>query len=182
MTRRHAFTYVELLVAVVVLAILTIAAFPEAGAEAKEQGKNAALRFEADVFYARSASVARPDDPIVIKIDQANNRYWLARASDPTTAIAHPQSGDPYVVQFGATGGETFDDVQIYAYDFDGDDVLAFDGTGSTDQGTAAVVQFKSGTAEYEVSVNSASADTTISNKIIRNLTVSEGGQMQVVN
>jgi prepilin-type N-terminal cleavage/methylation domain-containing protein len=176
MTRRQAFTFVELLVAVVVLAILTLAVLPEADAEVKEQGKNAALRFEADVFYARSASVARSDDPIVIKMDQANQRYWLARQSDPSTAITHPQSGAPYVVQLGPTSDAGFDRVLIHGFDFGGDDELRFDGTGATDQDAAAVVQFKSGTADYEVGVYSASADTTISNKFLRDLTAQPGG------
>jgi len=149
------------MIVLVVVAIITIAAVPDGDSEAKEEGRHACMRFEADISYARSLSIARPDDPAILKLDGDNNRYWLARASLPDTPITHPQTGEPYLVQYGPGGNQGFTHVQMLACDFGGDGVLGFDAFGGTDQQTDAILQLSSAGANYEIAVAPVTADVT---------------------
>jgi len=162
MSARRAYTFIEITIVMVVAAILAVVAFSDSKSAADEEGMSAAVMFESDVEFARAGSIARPDDPIVIKLDAVNEKYWLANKSDEDTPILHPVSGKPYVVRFGPGGKAGVRSVSIHACDFGGDDVISFDGMGNLDQATPAVVQFSSGTARYEVSVAPASANCTI--------------------
>jgi prepilin-type N-terminal cleavage/methylation domain-containing protein len=161
MTIRNAFTYIEIMIVIVILAILTIAALPDRESTIQEEGRRATVVFEADVDYARSLSIARPDFPIGIKVAIGNNKYWLAPVATPDTPIAHPRSGQPYVRQFGAAGPDGLKNVQITALDLGGDDMLKFDSLGGTDQQTSALVQFEAGMAAYETKVSPAAANVT---------------------
>jgi hypothetical protein len=161
----------EMTMVAVVAAIVISAVVTTIDGGKKGQADLAGDGFEADVAYARNLSITRPDDPIVIKVDPSANRYWLAASSAPDTPIIHPQTGSPYVVQFGPSGKSSYQHVNIVAYDFGGDNILRFDGTGSTDQATPAVLQLSSDGAEYEVNVAPASAETTTNSEFTMELT-----------
>ncbi len=164
MVRRRGFTYIELMIAVVVAAILVVAALPDEEASAKEEGRQFARKYEADVSFARSLTIARPDDPVVIKVDAANDRYWLARRSTPDTPIEHPGSKKPYIVQAGPTGPTGSKRVTINATDYHGGGaVLEFASTGETTSDTASLFQIESGNTEYEVATTSAAGESTTS-------------------
>ena len=170
MAKRKAYTCIELMMVVMVVAI--VIAFSLSGEDntGKEKARLAAERFESDVAYARRASIARPDTPVVIKLDQANNRYWLASASSPDTPLTHPMSGDPYIVNLGTGASGEPQDVQLVAADFGGDAVLGFNSTGTTDQATEAVLQLTAAGAEYEVLVAPAGGQSTLNAKLTKNL------------
>lgn len=176
MSSRRGYTLIELAMVAVVAAILAVFVFSDSDSSAKQEAHSASLCFESDVQYARTLSIAQPDDPVVIKVDAVNNKYWLARASSPDTPILHPQKNQPYVMQFGAAGPAGYKSVQIYATDFGGDQVLQFDATGSIDQQTPAVFQLTSGGAEYEVSVAPSSARTDVEDGFVTELTPIVGG------
>ena len=165
MSRRSAFTLIEMLIVLVVLAILTMAALSGGQSAAQTEGRRAAEVFEGDVEYARSLTIARPDDPALIKVDVPNNRYWVAQASAVDTPIVHPQTKRPFLRQFGPTAATGSKQVQIAEIDLGGDAVLRFDATGGTDQQTPAVLQFTSGESNYEMSVSPAAANVTSSPK-----------------
>ncbi len=170
MNKRGAFTYVELMIVVLVMAILTLGVVANGGTAGREHGRLAGERFAADVAYARSLSIARPDDPVVIKVDVSGNSYWLARSATPDTPITHPSTKKPYLVSFGGAGNSGLTSAQLLACDFGDDAVLAFDGMGDTDQQTAALFQVTSAGQEYEVSVQSAGSRTTVTKGITKQL------------
>lgn len=163
MNRRTAFTYVEFMMVAVVAAILLVVALPDDEGAAGEQGRILTDRFEADVAYAQSLAIAQPGDPVVIKVDPVANRYWLAKASSPSVAIARPSPPyGPYIVQCGFGGDPGLDQVQIVGADFGGDLALGFDSTGSLDQNTPAVLQVKAGSAEYEMSMDPGTTSSNV--------------------
>ncbi|HKQ50608.1 MAG TPA: hypothetical protein VJZ71_21235 [Phycisphaerae bacterium] len=170
MANRKAYTCIELMMVVLVVSI--VIAFSLSGEDnaGKEKARLAAEKFESDVAYARRASIARPDDPIVIKLDEANNRYWLASASSPNTPLTHPMSGDPYIVNLGTGASGEPQDVQLVAADFGGDAVLGFSATGTTDQATEAVLQLTASGAHCEVLVAPAGGQSTVNTKLTKNL------------
>ena len=170
MFRRSAFTLIELGIVAVVVMILFVAALPDDDTSARQQGLELARRFEADVAYARSLSVADPGDPALINVDGANNRYWVARASAPSVPILHPRTKKPYVVQAGPGGDKSLEDVTIVALDFNGDQIVQFDSLGSTDQATTATLQISSGGSQYEVSISPTTSDTSTDTQFSTNL------------
>ncbi len=162
MRTRPAFSYLELAVVATVIGIFLIVAIPDEDGASKEQGRQFCQKFEADAAYARSLTIAHPGDPVVIKVDGASNRYWLAQASAPDVPIAHPWTGRPYEVQCGPEGDGGMEYVAIVGVDFDGDEVLGFDAMGSTDQEGSALVQVNSGGAAFEVSVSAVEAASEV--------------------
>jgi len=163
MPGRRGFTYIELMIAVVVVAILVVAALPDEQASAGEEGRQFARKYEADVAFARSLTIARPDDPVVLKVDPANDRYWLARRSTPDTPIQHPRTKRPYIVQAGPTGQPGSKRVSIYAADFEGGAFLEFTPTGETTLDAAALLQLASGNTQYEVAISPAAGEAATS-------------------
>jgi prepilin-type N-terminal cleavage/methylation domain-containing protein len=162
MNRHPGFTYAELMVVVVIMAIVSLVALSTGDAAATEQGRLAAELFAADVEYVRSLAIARPDDPVIIKVNATGNKYWLARAATPDTPITHPQTHQPYVVSFGPTGNTGLKHVQLLAYDLAGDSILGFNSLGTTDQQTSAVLQVSSSGQKYEVTVDSIASKTKV--------------------
>ncbi len=160
MPKRRGFTYIELMITVVVAAILVVAALPDEVSSAKEEGRQFARKYEADVAFARSLTIARPDDPVIVNVDAANDRYWLARRSAPDTPITHPRTKRPYIVQAGKAGPVGSKRVTIHATDFGGTTVLEFAPTGETTLNTSALLQLESGRTKYEVAVSPVAGDT----------------------
>jgi prepilin-type N-terminal cleavage/methylation domain-containing protein len=149
--KRHGFTLVEVMMVVVVAAILFVAAMPDQAAVESQRGRNLATQLEADIAYAQSRSIANPVDPTVLRVDPVNNKYWLAKLSDTSAPIANRRTGGAYVVNTGSNGA--YAGVDIIGVDFNGDDALRFDGTGTIDQDVDALIQIQSGSAKYEVVV-----------------------------
>ncbi len=162
MPRRRGFTYIELMIGVVVVAILVVVALPDEEAAAGEEARQFALRYQADLEYARSLTIARPDDPMVLKVDAANDRYWLARRSAPDTPIQHPRTKKPYIVQAGDTGPAGSKRVSIEGVDFDGGDVLEFEPMGGTTGNANGLLELKSGEAKYEVATSPAGGKSDV--------------------
>src|SRR5262245_60914413 len=169
---KRGFTFYELLVVVVILAIITVGVMPDNRAKLAQETELAADKFESDVAYARSLAIADPADPAIIKMDMNNNRYWIAKSSDPATPITHPLTKQPYIVSFGSTGPSATTHVQLSANDFGTDQMIQFDGTGSIDQQSGATVQLSAGSAQCQVDILPTAADCTVAQKFTKNLSV----------
>jgi Tfp pilus assembly protein FimT len=169
---------IELVMVVVVVAIITSWVLPDSNTESKQQSESAGRRLESDIAYARSLSVARPDDPVVLKMDPDTNSYWLARSSNESTPIKHPQTGKDYVVKYGTLTNCGLNQVSLTGTDLGGDNVLKFDGMGNLDQSTEAVVQLQAGGAACEIMVSPSGGDCGVSSILTKTLTdVSQGAK-----
>ena len=88
------------------------------------------LRLPPDVtFESAELSVSQPDDPVVVQFDPVKATYWLAYADAPEDPLLRPDTGDPYVVEFGTGRGEPAFGVSITLIDV-ADDRLSFDSNG----------------------------------------------------
>lgn len=124
---RRAFTLVEMMIVVMLMAVVAVAVLPNATADGTIRLVAAVNMLVADVEYAQSLSLTDPNDPVLFRIDEEAEMYWLARTSDPETPIDKP-SGEPYTVTYGTTGDPTFPGIEVDLVD-EGNDV-AFDAFG----------------------------------------------------
>ncbi|MBN4060356.1 prepilin-type N-terminal cleavage/methylation domain-containing protein [Planctomycetaceae bacterium AH-315-I19] len=102
--QRRAFTFVEMMMVVILMAIIAVVVLPNSTADGTVRLVGAVNIVVADIEYAQSLSLAEPGDAALLRFDEILGRYWIALSSDPTTPIARA-NGDPYVVTFGAAGG-----------------------------------------------------------------------------
>lgn len=155
---RTAFTYLEVTIVMVIAAIVTVSSLPDSTTDAANEADSAAERLQADIGFARSYSIAKPDDKVMIQADPPSNSYWIAREASPPVPITHPQTGKPYKVVFGSAAGSEFKNVTIATGAFGADNTLRFDSTGSVVGDVVKTLDLKAGKYSYTVSVDPVNA------------------------
>lgn len=150
----------ELAIAVVVVAILTVSVLPDR--EADDQSKlDAALnRLESDIEYARSVALASPSDPSVIKLNLNDDRYWIAKYSAPDSPITNPSTRKPYIVQLGRAGDSSVSAVKISADNFGDQHMLVFTSDGGVKTDGSVGVEFQVGSRKASLKISPGSATT----------------------
>lgn len=114
---RRGFTYIELMVTLTIIAVLTMVVLPSFRDNDRMRLMAGSQLLIADIETAQVMTIAVPDDPVVVRLDPDNNRYWLAYADDPETPITHASSGDPYLVTFGEGRASTASGVVLAVKD-----------------------------------------------------------------
>ena len=165
MKRQRAFctrgyTLIEVMIVTVVAAILVISALPDPESSTRRSSLEFMYKFEADISYAKSLSIARPDEPLVIKVDTAADAYWLAKLSAPDTPILHPRTKKPYVVTAGSSNRSNYPGVDIVAVDSGGTNTLVFNSTGGIDVDSASYLQVTAGQSNLQLEISNASGGT----------------------
>ena len=127
--RRRAFSLINVLITVAVMAIVAAAVLPSIASGNQVNVTGAAYLIASDLEYAQSISLATPDDPALVCFDTAAAAYWIARADDPDTPILRANGRDPYRVAFGEADAAAAADVTITLAGAL-DDAIAFDGFG----------------------------------------------------
>lgn len=159
-SRRSAFTMVEIVIVAAVIAILTITAWPDREAEDQTRLDSALTRLEADIEYARTLSLTTPTNPAVLKVDMANDKYWIAKQATPATPVTNPATRKPYVVQLGQNGDSGVRDVKITADNLGTDHMVVFDSRGGLNANGDLGIQFRAGSKTGSVKISAGSAAT----------------------
>lgn len=100
--RTAAFTLIEILVTVAILAIAALIAVPMMGSAADMQVRSAANRLAADLEYAKNMAITY-QRPFTVVFDTSadNNGYRiLDQILDESKVIKHPVSGQDFDVRF----------------------------------------------------------------------------------
>ncbi|MFQ5592026.1 MAG: prepilin-type N-terminal cleavage/methylation domain-containing protein [Phycisphaerae bacterium] len=160
--RIDAFTLVELLIVVVLVAIAATLTIPWLADTDATRVQAAARLLAADLDFAKIESITHPDDTCLVSFDQANNTYTVAKSSAPSTPMTDPSTNQPYVTQFGTGRAAESAGVTIQAYSLDGDNELAFGMYGQTDQTTQATITLQAGAYTVTVQVDPASGETSL--------------------
>jgi len=141
-----AFTVIEILIVVVILAIAAMTALPMLSSAASVQLRSAANMIAADLEYARSLSVSRGRNFTVV-FDTAAESYEIQDEFGAT--IPHPvKKGFDYVIDLQ---GEGLERVDITNVDFAASSDVMFDYLGSPDDGGTVTVQGGNTTAIISV-------------------------------
>jgi len=142
----EAFTIIEILIVVVILAIAALTAIPMMSSAGSVQVRSAANMIAADLEYAKSLAISRGQNFSIV-FDTSTESYKITDQDGDT--IAHPvKKGSPYVIDFPKEG---LDRVDITAVDFGGTSQIRFDYLGSPDNGGTVTVQAGGTTATISV-------------------------------
>lgn len=160
---RSAYTLIEVLIVVTILGIVAAIVVPAGGTTGATKVRAAARLLVADIEFAQNESIAHPDDPRLLVIDQANSRYWVAAVSDPATAINDPAGSGTMLVQFGSARAAYLGGVTVQSYALGGDAELRFDGLGQPDQTTAASVVLECEGHTLTITVSPTSGEVSAS-------------------
>ena len=103
--RHRAFTVLELLVALLLVAVLAAMATDLFSGARHERVDAGITLLESDMGFARSLAIANPADPVLLRIAADGSGYHLARASDPDAVLDGPNG--PLRVSFGQGRAES---------------------------------------------------------------------------
>lgn len=158
----RAFTIVELLIVVVLMAIAATMVMPLFADSGATRLRAATRLLVADLAFAQIESITHADDTCVMSFDQANGAYTIAKSSAPTTPMTDPITNQPYVTQFGSGRASETAGVSIQAYSLGGDNKIVFGQYGEIDQTTAATITLQSGVLTMTVQIDPTSGEATI--------------------
>ena len=143
--RKRAFTLLEILVSVGVIAIVAVTIIPLMSDDTNVRLSAAASILESDIEFLQVLNMSDPQNPMVLRMDFDQQAWWIAPAADPDRPILRPD-GSHYVVAPGharalSAAGVTFD-----AVDLDAGTDLRFSAMGGlTDPTLAPVIELHAG-------------------------------------
>jgi prepilin-type N-terminal cleavage/methylation domain-containing protein len=108
---RRGFTLIEALVSVTIVAVIAALATELFGNSRFEVLEAGVRVLQADIDYARAASLSSTTDPVVVRVATNGSGYWLAKASAPSTPITGPNG--PMSVTFGKGRAEACAGVKL---------------------------------------------------------------------
>ena len=158
---RRAFTLIEMMIAMVVIAIMAVVVMPALAPEDAIKLVSASNMLASDLEYAQSASLSGPTDPIVVVFDADAPRYWLARASDPDSPIERPGSADAYLMEMGVGLARQLDGIEFEVANVS-DNSIQYDAFGRLDQLDNAFVRIHNHTGEIFVSISASTGSVSV--------------------
>ena len=158
-----AFTLVELLIVIVLVAIAATLAMPLVADTDATRLQAAARLLAADLAFAQVESITHADDLCVVTFDPANGSYTIAKSSAPGTPITNPATGRPYVTQFGSGRAAELAGVSIQGTALGGDNQIVFGIFGQIDQTAAGTITLQAGTLTIVVQIDPASGEVSLS-------------------
>ena len=124
---KRGFSFMEVLIVVVILSVIALLAIPMMGSAASTQLRSAANMVSSDLEYAKSIAVAKGQVYSVL-FDTGAESYSIKDQDDAT--IVHPvNNGAEYVVDFSADS--RIDKVNILSVDFGSTNEVKFDYLGT---------------------------------------------------
>ena len=138
---RPAFTLLEMLVTITVLALTAAMVAPMFSDDGRLRVIAAASILSSDIELAQVMTISFPTDPVEVRFDTALQRYWLAYAADPDTPLVRIDNGEPYLVTLGQGRASSAAGVSM-TLDQVTNDMLAFESSGGlTDFATTPRIQ-----------------------------------------
>jgi len=152
--RRRAFTLVEILITVSIMAIVVAVAIPGLSSNDGARLHGALNMVASDIEFAQSIALADPNDPGVFKASADGTGYWVATSSDPNTPVLSEYSNEPRSVTFGAGVAAGFEGVTVTVEQLDRE--IQFDGFGRLAEMDDILVTISNDWGDREILVKSS--------------------------
>lgn len=157
---------IELMLVVAILGVIGAIALPMFTGTTQSKLTAAARVLAADLEAARAESIAHGEDLRYLVIN-STTAWHIAPASDTTTPINHPTTGQPYTRTLGTSDLKQLEGVTIAAYDLDtasetDDDKLGFGLYGQLDQTTDATITLTAGDSSITLTIDAETGEVTI--------------------
>ena len=124
---RNAFSLIEMLAVVMILAIASAVILPQIGSHDDIKLSAASRELTADLLYVQNRAVSTGKTLYVV-FDVSTGTYEAMESIEPRKTLVHPTSHEPFRVSVGA---DALGGTSIRSADFDGQTVLAFDALGT---------------------------------------------------
>lgn len=170
---RHAFTLIELMVVMFVLAIAAAIVVPMASSAGTVQLRSAATMVAADLEYAKSMAISRGKRYSVV-FNITTEAYRIEDRSlpvgDPGRIIDHPvKKGFKYLIDFRNDGRLDRVDIVTAKFNNNSTDTIVFDSLGSPYDGSdgplnSGVITLQAGGLSRTVNVEPVTGFITVSN------------------
>ena len=150
---RRAFSLPELMIVILILCIGGMLVIPSTASTATIRADAAARILRADLEYAQVRTIANPDQPVALVVDDTGNGWWLADPGTPTVPIIREGTGEPYRVILGEGRAQAAEGVAVDVEQLP-DGTLQFDTLGGI-EGLAVdpKYSFRCENAEVQLSV-----------------------------
>jgi len=150
---RRAFTLLEMLVTISIIGVAAALVIPAFNDDARLRVMAASSVLTSDIELAQVLNISYPKDPVVVRFEPDQQRYWLAYADEPDTPLVRESNGQPYLVKFGVGRAITASDV-TFTVDQMTDNTLAFNAQGGlTNYQTTPVIQLSRAGVGIELSI-----------------------------
>lgn len=140
---RRAFTLLEMLLTITILATLAAVAVPLMADSDRARVRAAIDVLISDLELAQVMNISFPDDPVIVRFDPARSRYWIADADTPNTPINRVDTGEPYLVTLGSDRASVAEGVTLQVHDMD-NNAVSFNSQGGLSDFDAAPIMVMS--------------------------------------
>lgn len=161
--RRRAFTLVELLIALAILAVAIGLAVPTLQPNDRARLIAGASLIASDLEYAQSLSISTPDDLAMIRFNPGapeGPTHWVAHESATESPILKPYVGTPYLVTLGQGAASELTGLSLSL--IGAADRIAFDEFGRSLASGTVRVRLTNGSGSIDVGVSGATGFITI--------------------
>jgi len=159
--RARAFTLLEMLVTITVVAVVAAVVAPMFSDDNRLHLMAGSSVLASDIELAQVMTISFPDQAVVVKFDPSKQTYWLAYASDPDTPITRTDTNEPYLVMLGKGRALSAQGVQMQLVQV-ANDTLEFNAQGGLVDFTATPsIQLTRGGSKITLAV--ATATGTVS-------------------
>jgi len=149
-----AFTLLELLVVVVIMAIVGTMVVPFLSGMGTMEAMSAARIISTDLEYAQNVAITT-QVPVTVQFNLAADSYDISNASGP---LKHPMTNADYLVDLRSQND--FERLDIVSASFAGSQSVTFDELGSPDNGGFVTVQ--GGPDVYRIDVSPVTGTITV--------------------
>jgi len=149
-----AFTLLELMVVMVIMAIMGAIIVPIIAGAGEMQALSAARIIATDLQYAQNVAITM-QTPVTVQFDASADSYSLSNASG---LLKHPMTNKDYVVDFRTRGN--FEQLDLVSASFNSGASVIFDELGSPDAGGSVTVV--GGSQTYRIDVTSVTGAVSV--------------------
>jgi len=157
----RAFTLLEVLVTVVIIAIIATAVAPAFTNDNHLRLVAAVNVLSSDLELAQVMTISYPDSPVVVRFNPDKQMYWLAYASDPDNPITRAGTGEAYLTVMGQGRAASAQGVTLKLDDV-ANDTIEFNAQGGLVDFTGKpMIQLNRGDASITLSISPTTGTTT---------------------